>query len=166
MDLALALGYGPPELSNLRGAGPIARPENVALLGVRSNWTSDPVMEELRRDRIGAALSLADLRSLGAVAAVERAIAVMAKPGVTGFWVHLDADVLDHAIMPAVDSPQPDGLSYVELIAILRRLVASDAFAGITITIYDPELDPTGSIGAAFVTALVSALRTGATGQE
>jgi arginase len=166
MDLALVLGLGPDVLSNLRGAGPLARPEDGAVLGVRSGWTSDPAMAALRTERIGAALSLAELRALGMSAAAERTLAVVTKPEVEGFWVHLDADVLDNAIMPAVDSPQPGGLSYGELIAILRRLLASDRFAGISITIYDPDLDPAGTIAAAFVGALVAALRPDTAGER
>ena len=159
MDLALVLGHGPELLSNLRGAGPLARPEDVALLGVRSGWTSDPSMTALRTARIGAALSLADLRVVGPAAAAERALSAVTTSGVVGFWIHLDADVLDNVIMPAVDSPQPDGLSYGELIAILQRLLASNWFAGLSITIYDPDLDPTRMIAAAFVDALVVGLR-------
>lgn len=155
MDLALVLGYGPPELSNLRGMGPLARPEDVALLGVRGEWASDPVMHDLRRNRIGAALSLADVRRMGVAAAVDRALAVAARPETDGFWVHLDADVLDLVIMPAVDSPLPDGLSYDELCLILRRLLATGRLAGMTIAIYDPDLDPDGTIAAGFVSALV-----------
>lgn len=34
------------------------------------------------------------------------------KKGLDGFFVHLEVDLLDHRIMPAVDSPQEGGLSY------------------------------------------------------
>ncbi len=158
MDLALVLGYGPPELSNLRNLGPLARPEDVAILGVRAGWTGDPVMRDLRQNRIGEAISLADVRRLSVQASVERALAVVTRPESNGFWVHLDADVLDHTVMPAVDSPLPDGLGYNELRPILRRLLATGRLAGITVTIFDPDLDPDGAIAAGFVTALVESL--------
>lgn len=154
MDLALVLGYGPPALSNLRDLGPLAQPEDVILLGPRSGWTPDAAMRDLLSHRIGLALSLTDLRRLGATAAAGQALAALAKHAEAGFWIHLDADVLDHAVMPAVDSPQPGGLHYDELITILRRLIASHRVAGITITIYDPDLDPDGTIAEAFVAAL------------
>jgi hypothetical protein len=41
------------------------------------------------------------------VAAAERALERFGD--VDGFWIHVDADVLDAATMPAVDSPEPGG---------------------------------------------------------
>jgi arginase len=46
--------------------------------------------------------------------------------------------------MPAVDSPQPDGLSYAELHQLLAPLLASGLARGIQFTIFDPDLDPQG----------------------
>ena len=37
---------------------------------------------------------------------VDRALATVTKPEMQGFWVHFDVDVLDDAIMPAVDYRQ------------------------------------------------------------
>jgi len=62
--------------------------------------------------------------------------------GLEGFWIHLDVDVLDDELMPAVDSREKGGLSYAELRAILNTLLASPKAAGIVITILDPDLDP------------------------
>jgi arginase len=31
------------------------------------------------------------------------------------YWVHVDVDVLDPAVMPAVDAPDPGGIAYTEL---------------------------------------------------
>ena len=38
------------------------------------------------------------------------------------YWVHVDADVIDSALLPAVDSPAPDGLTFEELAALLREV--------------------------------------------
>ncbi len=46
--------------------------------------------------------------------------------------------------MPAVDSPEPDGLDYSEVAALLRGLLESPLAVGMEVTIYDPEADPTG----------------------
>jgi arginase family enzyme len=61
----------------------------------------------------------------------------------SGFWVHMDADVLDPSVMPAVDSPDPNGLAIDEVYRLLRTLVASPRCAGFQLTIDDPDLDPT-----------------------
>ena len=71
---------------------------------------------------------------------------------------HLDADVLDDAVMPAVDY-RPGGLSWEELATILQVAVASGRAVGLNITIFNPELDGDGSIAAGFVDALVKGLR-------
>jgi arginase len=61
-----------------------------------------------------------------------------------GFWIHLDADVLDAKVMPAVDSPNQRGLSFEQLQQILSLLLSSPKARGLEVTIYDPTLDPDG----------------------
>jgi arginase len=76
-----------------------------------------------------------------------------------GFWIHLDVDVLDQEVMPAVDSPNPGGLSFSELTTVLTSLLDSPRVVGMNVGIYDPELDPDRSLGRALVDALVTAFR-------
>jgi len=75
-----------------------------------------------------------------------------------GFWVHVDVDVLDSAVMPAVDSPQPDGLSYAELRQLLESFVTADLPAGIQFTIFDPDLDPGGRFAGELVETILHLL--------
>ena len=75
--------------------------------------------------------------------------------GVEGFWIHLDADVLDDELMPAVDSRQPGGMNYGELVELLGAFLRSGLAVGMEVTIFDPELDPTGEIAEGFTAALV-----------
>ena len=82
------------------------------------------------------------------------------QPQLDGFWIHLDADVLDPSIMPAVDCPEPGGLTADELTTLLARLVRSPRFAGMDVTILDPELDPDGSSQRVLVDILAKALTT------
>jgi Arginase family len=98
------------------------------------------------------------VRTLDPTEAARRTVEKMEASGVEGFWVHLDADVLDDAIMPAVDSRQPGGLSYNELIELLRPLLDSPLAAGMQVTIFDPELDRDGEIAEQFTDVLVEAL--------
>jgi len=67
-----------------------------------------------------------------------------------------DVDVLDSAIMPAVDSPQADGLSYAELAELVTPLLCSDRAMGLELTVFDPDLDPDGTIAAVMVDELVA----------
>ena len=78
---------------------------------------------------------------------------------IDGFWIHLDVDVLDDALMCAVDAREPDGLTADELTRLLRHALASGRCLGMHVTNYDPERDPGLDCGRALVALLVAALR-------
>lgn len=105
---------------------------------------------------------LAAVRSFGPAGAAARAVALLWENGVDGFWVHLDADVLDDAVMPAVDSRQPGGLGQAELIEALRVLLRCGLAVGMEVTIFDPDGDPTGEIAEGLVSMLERAFEEGA----
>lgn len=150
MDLALAVGRGPRLLSALASDGPLVEPDSVVHLGLRED---DP---ELRASGIPV-VDLAEIERRGPPAVAAEALERLDRH--PGFWVHVDADVLDDALMPAVDSRVPGGLSYEALVELLRPLLASPRALGVELTIYDPDRDPEGSVGRAFTAALVEALR-------
>jgi arginase len=158
MDLALVTGHGPRPVADLEGRSPLVRAEDVVIVGFRDaeeqiREGSQPLPREL------LALDLAAVRAAGALAAVEHALAHLTRFDAPGqFWVHLDADVLDDAVMPAVDYRQPGGLSVDELATILLAAMATGRVAGVEVTIYNPVLDPTGSAGAALTQALARGL--------
>jgi arginase len=60
--------------------------------------------------------------------------------------------------MPAVDSPEPDGLTHQELAALLRTLTASELAVGVQLTIFDPDLDPDGRLAAELTDTVVAGL--------
>lgn len=75
-----------------------------------------------------------------------------------GFFIHLDVDVLNDNIMPAVDSRQVDGLNYSEFTDLMVRLLSSPKAIGIEITILDPRLDPEGKYTSDFIKKLLNAI--------
>ncbi len=101
-----------------------------------------------------------DMVRRGGMEDVSRhAIAHLARPDLTpGFWLHLDADVLDDTVMPAVDYRQPGGLSPTELQVLLRMAHLSGRMAGMSIAIYNPALDPTGDDARALVEVVAAGL--------
>jgi arginase len=99
----------------------------------------------------------ADVRANGATRTGERAATRLA--AVDGFWVHLDADIIDPETMPAVDSPDPGGLGLAEVAALLRPLLASPRAVGLEVTILDPDLDEDGTLAGRFADLIVDALR-------
>jgi hypothetical protein len=99
------------------------------------------------------------VRAAGALAAAERAVAHLTRPAAhEHFWVHVDADVLDDAVMTAVDNRQPGGLSLDELATVLAVAVATGRVAEVEVTIDNPALDPDGTAGAALTGALAPGL--------
>lgn len=149
--LAQVTGRGQRDLTDLEGLRPYVRDEDVVALGMRDY---DEDLVELTELGIHHA-AVGDIRKEGAEAVARAALARLESPVLDGFWLHLDADVLDPSVMPAVDSPDPDGLTVAELTALVSALVRSPRCAGLHLTIYDPDLDPEGS-GAVLLADLLT----------
>jgi arginase len=71
-------------------------------------------------------------------------------------WLHLDLDVLDDGVLPAVSYPQPLGLDWDELVALLRPLVAAPNLLGVSVADFNPDRDADGAHAARVVEALES----------
>lgn len=71
-----------------------------------------------------------------------------------GFWIHVDVDVLDQAVMPAVDCPGSPGLDVEDLVNVLRGCVSHPASLGMTVSVFDPDLDPDGACAKLIVDIL------------
>lgn len=154
-EVALATGRGQEDLTNLEGLRPYLRDEDVRYFGIRDYFEEDRA--ELADLKIPV-VTVGDLREWGAQALGSVTRQAFEIPQLDGFWVHLDADVLDPSVMPAVDSPDPEGLTPDELVALLRPLLASAHCVGLNVTIYDPDLDPEGTAGALLTDTIVAAL--------
>jgi len=150
--LALVTGRGQPDLTDIAGLGPYVRDSDIVVLGNRDDDEDVP--------------NLAEAGILGFTAptiqtdpATALASTLSRFDGLDGFWVHLDVDVLDLDVLPAVDAPDPGGLTYAGLIELLRPLLADERCTGCHVTIYDPDLDPDGRYAAELADALSSAFR-------
>jgi arginase len=154
MDLALVTGRGPQLVTDLEGRRPLVRDEDVTLLGHRDSVDADSHGSQRVEDTGIGIIDLHALRECGAAATARRALDRLTAPQLDGFWIHLDADVLDDAIMPAVDYRMPGGLQWDELTTILRTALSSGRALGIDITIFNPKLDRDGSIARRFAAAI------------
>lgn len=154
MDLAIAMGRGADVLSNIDGLKPLVREENVVLFGYRDAEEAQRDGSENPKQTAMHCFDLLTVRSMGARQALEAGLAQLS-PDLEGIWLHLDADVLDDAVMPAVDYRQPDGLHLDELSDVLRLALSSGRIFGMEITIFNPIMDTTGEVTRRFVDCLI-----------
>jgi arginase len=158
MDLAFVTGRGPEIVANPEGRSPLVRDEDVVLFAFRDAELaaaegSQPLPPTL------AAIDLKTVRERGLEEATGDALVRLTREdGPAGFWIHLDVDVLDDAIMPAVDYRLPDGLSWAELTSVLGAAVVSGYAVGLDVTIFNPLLDNGDRLARALVDALVVGL--------
>jgi arginase len=131
-----------PPLARLAGNGPLVHGKDLVLIGRRDAaepWcghaalAASPIL-----DIPGAALS-----DRGPAEVAAAALLSLTSPGsngqARGFWIHLDADVINPTVMPAVDSPTPGGPTFKELVELLTPLVRHPRALGLELTIYDPD---------------------------
>lgn len=164
-ELALVTGRGPRKLIELEGFRPVVHPSDVVAFGRRDNeeaahYGSDEPPPEL------LVLDLDHIRRVSVRQAAGEAIARLGRDELDGFWVHLDADVLDDAVLPAVDYRMPGGLRVDELEPTLEAAASSGGMVGLDITILNPELDPDDRCARTLAQTVVSALRRTGTGPE
>lgn len=145
MCLALAVGRGDTPLARLGGAEPLVRVQDVVVIGRRDDADSPWYGQDVLRELPLLDLPHGEVRERGAGEIARAALERVARPDVNGFWIHVDADVLDPSVMPAVDSPEPGGLALDELAELLTPLVRHPGALGLELTIYDPALDADGS---------------------
>ena len=159
MALGLASGRGDTPLARLAGRAPLVAGGHVALLGRRDAaeaWYGHAAL---------AGSSILDLpdhelltQDFGDLAAAS--VSRVAAADVRGFWIQVDADVLNPAVMSAVDSPEPGGPMPDELVKLLGPLVRHPRALGLSLTTYDPALDPDRSCARQLVSFLGMLLRT------
>ena len=144
MDLALASGRGEPLLTEWPDLdGPLAQDADIVQIGERG--AHEPWFKEYYGDILATEitrLNAQDVLAGGIEAGAERAIARLAARGLERAWLHVDLDVLDEKVMPAVDSPGSPGFDYEQLADLIDRLAASGRIVGTDFAIYDPERDP------------------------
>lgn len=148
MCLALAVGRGDSPLARLGGEEPLARMEDVVVIGRRDQADEPWYGQDVLRTSPILDLPHEEVRERGPEGTARAALERLTRPGVGGFWIHLDADVLDPSVLPAVDSPEPGGLGLDELADLLTPLVRHPGALGLELTIYDPALDPDRSSAA------------------
>ena len=144
MEIALLLGLpGADAPGALRRHLPAIEPDALVMLGQR---------DEAYRDALAVA-SLADRVRLhpaeqvhGRVGELAAAAAEHLARRTPAWWAHVDLDVLsgsEFAACDAADDPtMPGGLSWAELTAIVGRALRDPRCRGLSVGVYNTDLDP------------------------
>ena len=158
MDLALVTGWGPSALTDLEGRWPYVTTRRVAALANRDHEGAPPSSIPAIAESGMVYRPLERLRGEGMEACVNAALNLIDADR-EGFWIHFDVDAIDSRLMPAVDSPQADGLDWKEAAALLATALKRGAL-GLQVTIYDPSRDPGHAAGKVLIEWLVDVLAT------
>jgi arginase len=164
MDLALATGRGEELLTQWRDVqGPLVLEDDAIQAGEReaeqSDWAQGyPDVQNTAITRLTIQQILRD----GVPRTAARIIARLEERKLVRAWMHVDLDVLDERVMNAVDSPGTPGFDFAQLASLLGAVIASGRIAGMTVCIYDPDLDPKRRFPRPIVQCFADALR----GQE
>ena len=117
--------------------------DGIVLLGHRPPESDEEVDAELRR--MPAQLARVSAPAIRQAGPGETGRDWAARLGTRGpAWLHLDLDVLDAEAMPAVSYPQPHGLSWEELEALLAPLTSHPALVGLSVADLEADLDTEG----------------------
>jgi arginase len=158
MELGLVSGRGPNLVANLEGRKPYVRDEDIVVFAFRdAAIAAEHGSRDVRATGM-TVMDLDDVRKVGAKGAAIEAVARLVTGDSEGFWIHFDVDVLDDAIMPAVDYRMPGGLDFDELVAVLQAAIGSGRAVGLDLTIFNPNLDPNRTVARNLVNALMRGL--------
>jgi agmatinase len=118
-----------------------------AQIGLRGYW---PGEEEFawQRERGITSLFMHDVRDLGIREVVARAVAAVGDGPV---YLTVDVDVLDPAFIPGTGTPEPGGMTAVDLLLAVRTVAAELDVVGLDVV----EVIPT-AVGGADAPALVA----------
>jgi agmatinase len=125
----------------------VVDPKRYVQIGLRGYWPGEREFA-WQRERGITSFFMHDVRSVGIDAVVERALDVVG-PGPT--FLSVDVDVLDPAFAPGTGTPEPGGMTSIDLLRACRELAARLELVGADVV----EVIPTG-VGSTDITALVA----------
>jgi agmatinase len=122
-------------------------PRRYVQIGLRGYWPGEQEFSWQEEQGI-TAFFMHDVRDLGILEVVER---TLARVGAGPAFLSVDVDVLDPAFAPGTGTPEPGGMTSVELLQAVRLVAERLALVGADVV----EVIP-AAVGSADVTALVA----------
>lgn len=113
------------------------RPDNLVIIGVRSFEEEEERLLNSLQVRI---FYIDEVRTRGLDKIFKEAISIVNK-NTKYFGVSLDLDAIDPQYAPGVGSPEPNGLSWLELKDSLPIIFSNSKLSALEITEFNPEMD-------------------------
>ncbi len=125
----------------------VVDPKRYVQIGLRGYWPGEPEFSWQREHGI-TSFFMHDVRERGIDAIVDETVAVV---GGGPVFLTVDVDVLDPAFAPGTGTPEPGGMTSVELLRAVREVARRLEIVGADVV----EVIPT-MVGSADITALVA----------
>ena len=151
MPLAASLGIGNEKLVNFYGFSPKLKPENCALIGVRSVDTLEK--QNIKKLKLPV-YTMSDIDKQGIHIIIEKILKQFRKK-VDHLHVSFDLDVIDPSIVPGVGTPVAGGLGYREAHLLMESIAECSCMSSLEITEVNPILDDKNK-SAIFAADLIS----------
>ncbi len=145
------LGHGTP-MRRLIESGAVPGP-NFVQVGLRGYWPPPPVIDWMRAQGMRWHL-MSEIEERGFEAVLRESIE-QALDGPEAIYLSLDIDVLDPAFAPGTGTPEPGGLTSLQLLRAVREIVRSVRLAGMDVVEVAPAYDGPGQITAEVAHRLV-----------
>lgn len=161
MALAVVTGHDCEELKAVAGNAPLVEPRDLFIIGDADGS---------RRAASGAeeaATAIPDARvfdarsttSLGADVVANRVAALAGGDAAQPCWLHLDVDVLDGSVMPAVSFPVTGGIDWDDLESLITIIGRSVKLLGVSLAGLNVDLDARLESSRRLARILATALR-------
>lgn len=137
MSLAIGLGMGHPQLTQIQSKGPKIKPQHVVIIGARQ---LGPHEKTYIRDSGITCFTMHDIDRLGMGQVIENALSILS--GVTsGIHLSFDIDCIDPQEAPGTGTPVKGGISYREANFALELLHESGRITSAEFVELNPLLD-------------------------
>lgn len=137
MPLAALLGFGDKRLTGVGSLRPKFKPENVALIGIRSY---EPEEAEFLKKQNVRIYFMEEVRSRGLNCILNEILESFSHRTI-GYGVSFDLDSIDSSEVSAVGTPVPDGIEASDMLEAVKIFGQNPPLA-FEVVEYDPDMDP------------------------
>jgi arginase len=137
MPLAACMGVGNEKLVNFYGFAPKVKPENVALIGIRSVDREE--RNTIKKLQVPV-YTMSDVDKLGIHRIISRVLKQF-KEKVDHIHISFDVDSVDPSVAPGVGTPVAGGLSYRETHLLMESIAECGCMSSLEVTEVNPILD-------------------------